>query len=99
VTSGIVYYNSSTGLLTYGALPAPTAFQIDYDYNIVGLKNGVNVVFTTSANFVLTTTRVFLNGQRLTRGVGYDYVETGTNQVTFANPLNPTDQIIIEYQI
>ena len=99
VASNLVYYNSSTGLLTYGAVPTPTTFQIDYDYNIVGVKNGVNVVFTTSANFVLTTTRVYLNGQRLTRGVGYDYVETGTNQVTFANPLNPTDQIIIEYQI
>lgn len=99
VTSSMVYYNSSTGLLTYGAVPTPTTFQIDYDYNIVGLKNGSNVVFTSSANFVLTTTRVYLNGVRLTRGVGYDYVETGTNQITLANAPNPTDQLIIEYQL
>ena len=98
-TSNVVYYNSSTGLLTYGAVPTPTTFQIDYDYNIVGLKNGSNVVFTSSANFVLTTTRVYLNGVRLTRGVGYDYVETGTNQITLASAPNPTDQLIIEYQL
>lgn len=98
-TSNVVYYNSSTGLLTYGAVPTPTTFQIDYDYNIVGVKNGSNVVFTSSANFVLTTTRVYLNGVRLTRGVGYDYVETGTNQITFASAPQPTDQIIIEYQL
>jgi hypothetical protein len=98
-TANVVYYNSSTGLLTYGAVPTPTTFQIDYDYNIVGLKNGSNVVFTSSANFVLTTTRVYLNGVRLTRGVGYDYVETGTNQITLASAPNPTDQLIIEYQL
>jgi len=98
-TSNVVYYNSSTGLMTYATAPIGAQFVIDYDYNIVGLKNGVNVLFTTSATFIVTTTRVFLNGQRLTRGAGYDYIETGTNQITFTNPPVSTDLIIIEYQI
>jgi hypothetical protein len=98
-TANVVYYNSSTGLMTYATAPIGAQFVIDYDYNITGTKNGANVLFTTSATFIVTTTRVFLNGQRLTRGAGYDYIETGTNQITFTNPPAPTDLIIIEYQI
>ena len=98
-TPNVVYYNTTNGLFTYGTAPVGIQFVIDYDYNIVGLKNGSNIVFTTSAVFIATTTRVYLNGQRLTRGVGYDYVETGTNQITFVNPPTSTDLIIIEYQI
>jgi hypothetical protein len=98
-----VYYDSATGELTYGAVPAVggggAQFVIDYDYNIIGVKDGSNVLFTTSATFIVTKTRVYLNGQRLTRGVGYDYVETGTNQITFAAAPVPSDQIIIEYEI
>jgi hypothetical protein len=74
-------------------------FQIDYDYNIVGIKDNINTNFNTTLNFVTNTTRVYLNGQRLTRGVGYDYVEAGTTQITFALAPAPTDQLIIEYQI
>jgi len=98
-TVNVVYYNSSTGLMTYAAAPIGAQFVIDYDPNITGTKNGVNLLFTTSATFIVTTTRVFLNGQRLTRGATYDYVETGTNQITFAAAPLPTDQLIIEYQI
>jgi hypothetical protein len=95
-----VYYDSTTGELTYGASSGGGAqFVIDYDYNIIGVKDGSNLVFTTSATFIVTKTRVYLNGQRLTRGVGYDYVETGTNQITFAAAPVPSDQIIIEYEI
>jgi hypothetical protein len=98
-TANVVYYNSSTGLMTYGTAPVGAQFKIDYDPNITGTRNGVNLLFTTSSTFIATTTRVFLNGQRLTRGATYDYVETGTNQITFAAAPLPTDQLIIEYQI
>jgi hypothetical protein len=98
-TANVVYYNSSTGLMTYGTAPVGAQFKIDYDPNITGTKNGSNLLFTTSSTFIATTTRVFLNGQRLTRGATYDYVETGTNQITFAAAPVPTDQLIIEYQI
>jgi hypothetical protein len=98
-TANVVYYNSSTGLMTYATAPVGAQFKIDYDPNITGTRNGVNLLFTTSSTFIATTTRVFLNGQRLTRGATYDYVETGTNQITFAAAPLPTDQLIIEYQI
>jgi hypothetical protein len=98
-TANVVYYNSSTGLMTYGTAPIGAQFKIDYDPNITGTRNGVNLLFTTSSTFIATTTRVFLNGQRLTRGATYDYVETGTNQITFAVAPVSTDQLIIEYQI
>lgn len=74
-------------------------FKIDYDPNITGVRNGTNKIFTTSSNFVSTTTRVFWNGLRLTRGATYDYTETGANQITLAVAPTATDLLIIEYQI
>ncbi len=74
-------------------------FEIDYDPNITGTKNGTNTIFTTSSNFVSTTTRVFWNGLRLTRGATYDYTESGANQITLAVAPVATDLLIIEYQI
>jgi hypothetical protein len=74
-------------------------FKIDYDVNISGIKNGTNTNFTTSSNFVSTTTRVFWNGLRLTRGATYDYTESGANQITLAVAPVATDLLIIEYQI
>jgi hypothetical protein len=73
--------------------------KIDYDYNIIGAKDGENTNFTTSSSYKLGTTRVYLNGQRLTPGIGYDYVEANTNQITlFYSPV-PSDRLIIEYEI
>lgn len=74
-------------------------YKTDYTYNVIGVKNNVNTVFTTTANFVSGTTRIYLNGVRLTPGVGYDYQETGTNQITFAFAPDATDQITIDYQL
>jgi len=69
----------------------------DYDYDITGTKNGTNKVFTLSSTFVSGTTRVFVNGIRYTRGAGYDYVETGTNQITFTNAPDAGDLITVDY--
>jgi hypothetical protein len=79
--------------------PSFNAFKIDYDYNLSGAKNGSNTNFNTSSNFVSGTTRVFLNGQRLTRGAGYDYIEAGVSQVSLVYAPVPSDQLIVEYQI
>lgn len=89
--TGIVTINSS------GTIAAQ--FVIDYTYNITGAKDNVNTNYNTSQPFLANTTRVYLNGLRLTRGIGYDYVEAGLIQITMALPLAPTDQLIIEYQI
>jgi len=94
----LLRFNSATGQWENWS-PSFNAFKIDYDYNISGIKNGVNTNFNTSSNFVAGTTRVFLNGQRLTRGAGYDYVEAGVSQVSLVYTPVPSDQLIIEYQI
>ena len=69
----------------------------DYDYNLVGAKDGVNAIFTTTNNFVSGSTKVYRNGLRMTRGVGYDYVESAVNQITFLNPPDNGDLLIIDY--
>jgi hypothetical protein len=73
-------------------------FIIDYDYNIIGARDGINTNYSTSSNFVTGTTRVYLNGVRLTRGVGYDYVEVSNNQITLDYSPVPSDRLIIEYE-
>jgi hypothetical protein len=74
-----------------------TKYITDYDYNITGLKNGINKVFTLSYNYVLQSTKVYLNGIRLTPGSGYDYTETNPNQITFAYAPVVDDLIIVDY--
>lgn len=74
-------------------------FKIDYDYNIVGARDGSNTNFSTTSNYKPGTTRVYLNGQRLTPGIGYDYVEASANQISlFYSPV-PSDRLIIEYEL
>lgn len=73
-------------------------FIIDYDYNIIGLRNGNNTNFSTTVPYKPGTTRVYLNGQRLTPGADYDYLEVSANQVgLFYTPV-PSDRLIIEYE-
>lgn len=98
VDGQLLRFNSATGQWESWS-PAFNAFKIDYDYNLSGAKNGSNTNFNTSSNFVIGTTRVFLNGQRLTRGVGYDYVEAGVSQISLVYAPVPSDQLIVEYQI
>lgn len=94
----LLRFNSATGQWENWS-PLFNAFKIDYDYNISGVKDGTNTNFSTSSNFVIGSTRVFLNGVRLTRGAGYDYIEAGVSQVSLVYAPVPSDQLIIEYQI
>lgn len=73
------------------------AIQIDYDYDINGVKDGTNTIFSTSLDYSPNTTKVYVNGLRYTRGTGYDYEEMGFNQIQFYNALDSGDIIIIEY--
>ena len=93
----IIKYNGSTNLWeNYDVI---SSFKIDYDYNIVGARDGSNTNFNTTSNYRSGTTRVYLNGQRLTPGIGYDYIEASINQISlFYSPL-PSDRLIIEYEI
>jgi hypothetical protein len=94
-----VYYDSTTGELTYGASSGGGAqFVIDYDYNITGVKDGSNTNFSTTVPYKPGTTRVYLNGQRLTPGAEYDYLEISTTQIGMFYAPVPSDRLIIEYE-
>lgn len=69
----------------------------DLDSSITGLRNSSNKIFTLSANFVSNSTRVFVNGVRMQAGASNDYVETGTNQITFTSAPDAGDIIIVDY--
>lgn len=71
--------------------------QTDYDSAITGARNGANTLFTLSTNFVSGTTKVFVNGIRYSLGALNDYIETGTNQITFTNPPDSGDILVVDY--
>jgi hypothetical protein len=62
-----------------------------------GTVNGVNTIFSTVFAYKPTTPRVFLNGVRLSP-TG-DYVESGTNQITFVTPPDAGDILVIDYVV
>lgn len=72
--------------------------KIDYDYNIVGAKDGMNTNFSTTSSYITGTTRVYLNGQRLTPGPEYDYLELNPTQISLFYAPVPSDRLIIEYE-
>lgn len=93
VDAGVVKYRTGAQLMS----DIVASLQSDYDSNITGSRNGVNKLFTLSQNFISGTTRVFVNGIRYTPGASYDYVETGTNQITFTNAPDGGDLIVVDY--
>lgn len=60
-----------------------------------GTKNGTNLVFTTSQNFVTNSTVVFRNGAREMLNIGY--TETAPNSIHFTTAPRSDDQIILDY--
>lgn len=62
----------------------------------IGLKNGINLVYSTASTYISSTTRVFLNGIRQT--LGQDYSEVSNNQISFISAPLSGDSIIIDYR-
>jgi hypothetical protein len=91
--SGVIKYRTGAQLMS----DLMDRMQSDYDFNIGGTKNSVNKTFVLSANYIAGTTKVYMNGIRLTPGAEYDYVEAGTNQITFTNAPDPGDLIVVDY--
>ena len=71
----------------------------DYNYDVVGLRNGVNKVYKLRFNYVDNSTRVFLNGVRLTLGSQYDYDEVSPDEIELAFPLLNDDLIVVDYKV
>jgi hypothetical protein len=93
VDSGVVKYRTGVQLMS----DVQALLQSDYDFNISGIKDSVNKTFVLSANFMMGTTKVYINGLRLTPGAGYDYVEASTNQIIFTNAPDLGDLIVVDY--
>lgn len=72
--------------------------SIKENESLIGIKDKVNFEFTTPTSFILRSTKIYLNGQRLMLGPGNDYIEIPPNKIDFILPPYPTDQIIIDYR-
>jgi hypothetical protein len=76
---------------------------------LLGIKNGVNVTFTTPEPFVQSPNlniKVYLNGQRLWNGSGNDYVVaesggpgTGYDTVVLAVPPKGFENLIADFRV
>jgi len=66
-----------------------------YNGDLNGNKDGYNAIFTNIEDFANNTTAVFVNGQRMK--LNFDYQETNNVTITFMFPINPEDQLIIDY--
>jgi len=74
---------------------------------LLGVKNHINLVFTTPDEFLPTTIAVYFNGQRMRRGAGEDYTVsesggpgTGYDTITLLDAeLAPyaTEQLFADY--
>lgn len=93
IDGGVVKHRTGAQLLS----DIQSQFQSDYDFNIAGNRDSLNMTFTLSAHYVPGTTRVFVNGIRYTPGVNYDYTEANGNQIVFTNAPDLGDLIIVDY--
>lgn len=64
---------------------------------LVGVKDGVNTVFTAANSYRTSSTAVYRNGLREQRGTGY--TESAVNAVTFTTAPLSSDDITIDYTI
>ena len=68
-----------------------------------GVIDNSNTVYTTSVDFVSSSTQLYLNGMLQSEGAGEDYEETDTNEITMSDPPksapgNP-DKLFIIYDV
>lgn len=60
-----------------------------------GAINGANEIFTTALDYRATTTRLYLNGLRQTRGSAY--TEDAPNILTLSFAPEPGDELTVDY--
>lgn len=68
-----------------------------YNKTPSGIINGLNKVFTTIEDFVLNTTRLYLNG--LKNRLNIDYMESGENTIVMDEAPRTGDSLRISYVI
>jgi len=67
-----------------------------YEELLIGEIDNENKVFTTTYDYELNSTQIYKNGLRQRRGV--HFTETGIKEITFTNPPEEADEIIIVYR-
>lgn len=63
--------------------------------SLTGTINGANTVFTTQDPFTPLSTRIYLNGLRLS---STEYAETGVTEITLTDPPESGDTLLIDYR-
>lgn len=91
------YVVDNNGVLRFVGDLSTQHFQKEND-SLIGIQNQINTQFTTQTSFVLKSTKIYLNGQRLLEGGNNDYTEVLPNIITFNFAPHRTDQIIIDYK-
>lgn len=92
------YISESTALALLGKVSTKIVDIIDYNYNITrDLDPDSNAVFLTK-EYISNTTKVYLNGMRLTRGNYYDYREGTSNIIIMNYPLEVDDLLTVDYK-
>ena len=90
----LIEFNFRQKRSTYGI----QTFVTDYDYVILGNRDSSNKVFSLRYAFLSNSTKVFLNGIRLTPGVEYDYIEVQPNKIEFSTAPFDNDFITVDYK-
>jgi hypothetical protein len=102
---GIDYTESTTVGVVFTIAPLTgDILVIDYqtgnivsNVTLIGVRNGINVNFTTPSPFAIGQTNVFRNGVLLQLGI--DYYESGSSTIVFVVPPVDTDLLVIDYQM
>lgn len=90
-------------LTAAGAIPVDIGGSLSVTFGIIdnevlaGTKDGVNTAFTTFYDYKASTPKIYLNGVRQREGFGFDYIEAGGNDMTFATAPLISDTIIVDY--
>jgi hypothetical protein len=96
---GILKVDTNGNVFSDSMHPSVSMDETDYNYNITGARNGVNKVFKLRNVYVVESTRVYLNGVRLTLGANYDYNEYSSDEIQFSLAPESDDMITVDYKI
>lgn len=80
-----------------GKLSAGTLVDIVTEEDLSSQADNSTILFTISNNFITGSMKLYLNGLRIQKGAGKDYVETAPNQITFAIAPLVDDIILADY--
>lgn len=65
---------------------------------VLGVKNNINNVFSTSYNYLSGSLLVYYNGQRLIYNEDYKEQSANTFELVYVKPYN-VDSLVVDYQI